>query len=329
MLNKISEGLIGENSPKLKKINSSDKDGFSNEYIMECNSKIGPIYSDTDSAYFIMEDLVGDNVEDAILCADSIAGLVNDSFQDFMKEAFFCQPNFDNLIKANREVVATSGIFRAKKKYILLVADMEGTRLDPKNPKALKSQGSDIKISSTPETIRGMLKDVTMKILTGIPYKEITNDIMEFRRNINHNENIRPLDYASITSVKNIDEYFEKWRRIEQTGMGNAKLPGNVRASLNHNLSIKLFGCEDTQAIFSGMKIKIVWLKPNEHKFNSMAFASETEVLPKWFTDNFEIDIRLTETKLVDQKLKNIFEPIGWVVPTLHTETVNKLLSFD
>ena len=73
----------------------------------------------------------------------------------------------------------------------------------------------------------------------------------------------------------------------------------------------------------------MVWLKENEHGFLNMAFNSDTEILPQWFNDNFEIDVRLTETKLVDKKLQNIFEPVGWVVPTEHTVKVNKLLSFE
>ena len=77
------------------------------------------------------------------------------------------------------------------------------------------------------------------------------------------------------------------------------------------------------------MKIKIVWLKDNEYGFTNMSFSSDLETLPKWFTDHFEVDIKLTEQKLVDQKLKNIFDPIGWDVPTEHTMTVNRLLSFD
>ena len=77
------------------------------------------------------------------------------------------------------------------------------------------------------------------------------------------------------------------------------------------------------------MKIKTVWLMPNDHGFISMAFSSETEELPQWFIDNFEIDSKTAELKLVDQKLKNIFDPIGWAVPTNHSIVVNKLLSFD
>jgi hypothetical protein len=152
---------------------------------------------------------------------------------------------------------------------------------------------------------------------------------MDFRRNLNDGPDICPLDYATVTSVKNLDEYYEKWLRIEKPGFGSAKLPNNVKSSINHNLCIEMFNLQDEQAIKSGDKIKIVWLKKNNHGFDSMAFGSDTEDLPDWFDTHFEIDVKLTEKKLVDQKLKNIFDPIGWEVPTEHTVTVHKLLNFD
>lgn len=331
MIEMAAKCLMGDEAPRVvKSVGRDEKTGEPiNVYTVDVPPDIGPIYSDTDSCYFVMKKLVGDNVEDAIECADAIVSQINDSFPEFMRSAFQCQPDFDSLIKAAREVVATAGIFRAKKKYILCCADVEGVRYDPDDPKALKTQGSDIKISSTPETIRELLKHVTMAILKGEPKSEIDDYIIKFRRNLNTNPDINPLDYATVTSVKNLDEYFMKWERIEKPGLGSAKLPANVRSSLNHNLSIKMFGDKDAQAIVSGMKIKIVWLKANEHGYANMAFSSDIDELPKWFKDNFEVDIKLTEQKLVDQKLKNIFDPIGWEVPTEHTMTVRKLLAFD
>ena len=330
MCETVATDLMGEDAPKMvKTIGRDEKTGDPiNVYTMAVPHGVGPIYSDTDSCYFVMENIVGNNIEDAIMCADAVVANVNGSFQGFMQKAFLCQPEFDDLIRCAREVVATAGIFRAKKKYMLHVADMEGNRLDPDDPKSLKTQGSDIKISSTPETIRALLKDVTMSILKGHDKKEIDDRIIEFRRNLNGNPEINPLDYATITSVKNLDEYFLKFERIELTGMGRVNLPMNVRSSINHNLCVTEFGDQDSQPIISGMKIKIVWLKPNERGFLSMAFSSDYDQLPKWFLDNFEIDVKLTEKKLVDQKLKNIFDPIGWEVPTEHTVVVNKLLDF-
>jgi hypothetical protein len=205
---------------------------------------------------------------------------------------------------------------------------MEGKRLDPADPKSLKSQGSDIKLSSTPETIRTLLKDVTMMILNGSERQLIDDYIINFRKNLHDNHNINPLDYATITSINNIDEYFIKWKTIEKPGLGKANLPANARSSINHNLCVEMFGDSDTRQIISGNKIKIVWLKPNDHGFLNMAFNSDTLNLPKWFTDNFSIDVKLTEKKLVDKKLENIFEPIGWSVPTVQTQLVAKLLDF-
>ncbi len=308
---------------------------FENEYVYDLmmkDPKIPHFFANDilvhNSCYFVMEKLVGDNIEEAIQCANAVAAAINDSFPPFLHDAFFCQPGFDDKIKVNREIVASAGIFSAKKKYILLAKDIEGTRIEIDNKKALKTQGSDIKISSTPEAIREMLKKVLIQILTNESKNKITNDIIEFRRNFN-NTDVEPLDYATTTSVKNLEEYYEKWLRIEKPGFGNANLPGNVRPSINHNLCLEMFGDQDTRPIISGSKIKIVWLKDNEHGFKSMAFSSDTEELPRWFTDNFKIDAKITETKLIDQKLKNIFEPIDWEIPTEHTVIVQKLLSFD
>lgn len=331
MIEKIAQILMGEGAPKvIKTITHDDKTSdLINVYTIDVPPRIGPIYSDTDSCYFVMDTLVGDSVDDAIECADAIAVGVNESFQGFMQTVFFCHPGFDDKIKAAREIVATSGIFRAKKKYILLCADIEGKRISPDDKKALKSQGSDIKISSTPETIRELLKKVTMMILTNVDYKEITNYVINFRRNLNTNTTLNPLDFATVTSVNNLEEYFEKWNRIEKIGLGKVNLPNNVRSSINHNSCVKLFNSIDDRELTSGTKIKIIWLTNNDHGFESMAFNSDTEELPSWFTQNFQVDLKTTEKKLVDQKLKNILDPVGLEVPTEKTLIVNKLLSFD
>lgn len=283
------------------------------------------------SCYFVMDKLTKDP-EEAVIVADALVDSINQSFPEFMTRAFFCQPEFNSLIRANREIVATAGIFRAKKKYVMLAYDMEGTRIQPDSPKALKTQGSDIKISSTPEMIRTMLKDVTMMVLKGENRQKIEDYIITFRRNLAniHNiEDLNILDFASVNSVKTLDEYYMKWERIEKPGMGRVKMPSQVRAAINHNVFIDAIGEKDTQPIRNGMKCKIVWLRPNEYEFTNMAFASETETLPKWFTDHFEVDLKMTEAKLVDHKLSMIFDPIGWQVPTFQSITVNRLVSFD
>lgn len=333
MINTAAIGLIGPNAPKIIKTISTDKKTGDpvNEYSIACPPKLGPIYSDTDSCYFVMDALTNDP-EEAVAVADALVDQINDSFPDFMAAAFFCQPDYNTLIKANREVVASSAIFRAKKKYVMLAYDMEGKRLGENNPKALKTQGSDIKISSTPEMIRTLLKDVTMMILKGEEKPKIDEYILEFRRNlknIGNLDDLNILDFASVNSIKTYDEYYMKWERIEKVGMGRVKMPGHIRAAINHNSFIELIKEENEQPIRNGQKCKVLWLAPNEYGFTNMAFSSETEVLPEWFKKNFEVNLAETEQKLVDHKLGMTFDPIGWQVPTVQTVKVGKLLSFD
>lgn len=332
MIETIAACLIADNPPKVKKhIEFDKKTGENvNTYTIDCPPGLGPIYSDTDSCYFSM-DLLVQSAEEAVLCADAVADQVNESFPSFMMEAFLCQPQFSDKIRAAREMVAVSGIFRAKKKYMMYVHDMEGTRIPPDSPKALKTQGSDIKISSTPEMIRGMLKDVTMMILKGVDKKEIDDYIIKFRANLTNVENndLNILEFATVTSVRTYDEYATKWERIEKPGLGRVTMPANVRAAVNYNHFIKMKDLTDERAIMAGDKIKMLWLEENEWGFTNFAFSSDVDELPKWFHDNFKVDIKSTEQKLIDQKLGNIFDPIGWQVPTLKTQLMNKLLSFD
>ena len=331
MINNIAKGLIGDNSPTIvKEVKHTIKKGvekIENEYTIACPPNLGPIYGDTDSCYFVMDDLVSD-LDSAVACADAIVDQINEAFPAFMKEAFMCQPDFSDLIRANREIVAWSGILRAKKKYMMYVADLEGRKIDRDDPKALKTMGSDIKLSSTPEAIRELLKDVTMSILKGVEKPVIDDKIMVFRRNLHNNPDINPLEYATVSSVKTLEASYFKWERIEHAGMGKVKLHSNARATINHNHYIKTIGEKETQPINDGQKIKIVWLKDNELGFTNIAFSSETDELPPWFLKAFEIDVKLTELKLIDQKIKNIFDPCGWSVPTEHTVVVGKLLEF-
>lgn len=349
MINTAAQALIGENAPKIQKTvtqvtakkqksgtgNGGTSvmlgEGVQNEYDIACPPKLGPIYSDTDSCYFVMDKLVADG-EEAVGVADAVVDQINSTFPSFMTAAFFCQPDFNGLIRANREVVASSGIFRAKKKYVMLAYDMEGKRLAPDDPKALKTQGSDIKLSSTPEMIRKMLKDVTLMVLQHENKQKIDDYILEFRRNLKNianNTGMNILEFASVNSIKTLDEYFMKWERIEKPGLGRVTIPSHVRAAINHNAFIEAIGEKNTQPIRNGQKCKVLWLRQNEFEFTNMAFNSDTEELPPWFNQYFEVDLKETESKLIDHKLSLIFDPIGWQVPTEQTVKVSKLLTFD
>ena len=299
-----------------------------NEYTIELNGTSGIVYGDTDSCYFTMEGLVN-NIDEGIELANGIADYVNSTFDNFMKTSFNCQDDYLGLIKVAREIVAHSGIFQAKKKYMLALADKEGKRVNRGDDDELKTMGSDIKLSSTPDIIKEFLKKIVMSILYDVPKEDINQMVIDFRNSLHCNDSINPLDIATIMNVKELDEYQMKWELIEQTGKGKVTIPAHVRAAINFNHFIKKNQFHFEQELISGNKVKVVWLKENPYNFNAIAFSSDEERFPEWFNQYFEPDIDLLEQKLVDQKLDNIFVALNWMVPTQQSMLMSSLLDID
>jgi DNA polymerase elongation subunit (family B) len=341
MANNITASLcdLDDDPPKMVKtvntITKKKRTGeietkIENEYKMDLKGGPGVIYGDTDSSYFTMKGLVA-NEQEAIDLSDAVTAETNSQFPEFMRKAFNCQPGFDDLIKANRELVCRTGILQAKKKYMMAMVDKEGERFKSGDEGELKTMGSDIKLSSTPGMIKKMLKEVVMLILNKADKDAIDKVILEFRTSLNQGsaEAVNPLDLCSIVSVNKLDEYVFKWEHVEKMGRGKVTLPANVRSTINHNWMLERLELKDAVPIKAGQKIKILWLMQNDYGFTSIAFSSETEQLPKWFNERFEVDTAAMEQKLVDQKLQNIFDALGWSVPTFQNELVKTLLSFD
>lgn len=351
MINTVASTLNELNPPKvvksfdIRKYKDSktgtdgehDRRWGANYYDITIPQGLGPIYGDTDSVYFTMAGVVS-NEDDAIAVADSIADAVNASFPEFMRSSFNCNAGYDSLIKANRELVCRSGILQAKKKYMMKVIDKEGKRVEAGSDDELKTMGSDIRVSSTPELIREMLKEVVMLILEKRPKSEVDKVIISFRESISKKglTDINPLDICSVVSVNKMEQYetlIEGHARLaelsDRAPMKKLTIPLNIRATRAYNSCEKLFNLTDFKRIDSGNKIKILWLKPNEHEFTAMAFPSDFDELPQWFLDNFEVDTKEMELKLVDQKLQLIFDAIAWEVPTFQSQLTNALLQFD
>jgi DNA polymerase elongation subunit (family B) len=326
MLETITEQLNGKYY-KLTKTITVGKDGDNeNVYTIDAPAGSRPVMSDTDSCYFVMDALVNDS-ESAVELADAIVDFVNSEFPRFMQEYFNTQPEFSNHVRAVREIVAKTGIIRAKKNYIFAVINNEGDKY-PDDAPYIKLQGGDLKVSSTPEVIRTFLREITLKILAGTSKAEISADVLKFREQLKGAAGEKPLDFATVTSVKTLDEQTAKWERTEKLGLGRANLPGHIRAAINHNQALVQYAPTEAP-IKGGSKVKVLWLKENEHDFKSMAFPSEMEILPTWFDKHFAVDIAITEQKLVDEKVGNTFDPIGWEVPTLKSTKFGSLVSFD
>jgi DNA polymerase elongation subunit (family B) len=283
------------------------------------------IYGDTDSCYF---RTMASNKEEAIAVADETARQANETFPAFMRSAFNCQPSYDGLIKAGREVVAIRGLFQAKKKYILRVIDLEGMATDK-----LKTQGSEIKKADTPKVIQQFLKDLMALLLDGKDYSAIEAFINERRRTLTGiNSDVFSLGVSKQTN--NLDAFWAAWLRSGKPEAGKVlmgekaqAIPGHIRAAINYNELVKRFE-EGGKLIKSGDKVLIFYLKPNLENIKALAFPSETYEFPTWFTENFTVDRMLTEEKMIDNKLEGIFSALGWEIPTHQGALAKKILRF-
>ncbi len=325
------QSIIKSNIKKIKQL-----DNFNDEYVYDIimEDSIYPFFFANNilvhnSCYASLENLVSKK-EDAIKIADEIVNEVNNNFSSFMKNAFLCNSGYDNLIYAKREVVAESSIFQAKKKYMLYVVNLEGKNLEREDKKSFKTMGSDIKTSTTPEYIKQFLKKITLDILYGVDQKIIENFIIEFRSkfNMSLNDSLNPLSIATQGSAKVLEDYYQRWSRLEKKGLGKVSLPGHIRASINYNECLKSFNDKESQPITSGSKIKLVYLKKNDYNFKSLAFPADTIKFPSWFNEYFQVDMKIMEEKLIDNKLSNIFDALEWSVPTAQSQFNNSIFVF-
>src|SRR5690606_7293438 len=100
--------------------------------------------------------------EDYVGLYDHIGDQVSDTFPDFLLEKFNVPKSKSaGVVKAGREIVASTGLFIKKKRYAAMVYDKEGIRQDVKGkPGKLKAMGLDLRRSDTPKFIQNFLKDL-------------------------------------------------------------------------------------------------------------------------------------------------------------------------
>ena len=143
------------------------------------------IYSDTDSCYFLTH---ASNLEEAIAVGRAIEKAVNKSFPYFCREAFFCTEQFDNLISAELDVIASKSIFIKKKYYVMQLEYAENSYTDK-----IKLMGVQIKKTTIPKEIAEKLAQYVQQLLKGRDWSSIASDIVEYKEYI--------IDDAPVTLV--------------------------------------------------------------------------------------------------------------------------------
>ena len=298
------------------------------------------VYGDTDSVYFSAYSMVKEDVksgrlpwdkEAVIELYDNVANEVNKSFPAFMKKATNVPIKNGEIIVGGREMVASKGLFITKKRYAVLIYDLEGHRQDVDNPGKLKAMGLDLKRSDTPEFVQNFLSKILIEILTGKDKKEILSGIQEFKRKFGERpgwEKGTPKRVNNLTKyVDELERYSKHTARVgHMNGNGKVKkpaLPGHVRASINWNKMREAYRDLYSLPIMDGQKVIVCKLKSNPMNYTSIAYPIDELNIPKWFKE-LPFDHDEMEKTIIDQKVSNLMSGLGWDL-----ESTKKSVVFD
>jgi len=280
-----------------------------NEYlnrILKTDGEDYVIASDTDSIYLNMGPLVETVYEGREKTDESVVTFLNKvsemELEPYIESSYQELADYvnayDQKMFMKRENIASSGIWTAKKRYILNVWDSEGVRY--KEPK-LKIMGLEAVKSSTPMPCRTAIKQALKIMVTGTE-EELISFIDTFR---NEFDSLPPEDIAFPRSVNGL-------RKFKASGTVYSKgTPLHVRGTLLYNFHIAKNNLEYKYPIVQeGEKIKYLYLRvPNKINENVISFLN---TFPKELGLEGQIDRDAQFKKSFLDPLQIITKVIGW-----------------
>ena len=325
---------IGQSTTLTGRIIAKHMDAHVNEAITGSYDHVGEavIYGDTDSVYFtawpaIKEEVAAGRMEwNKDICVqlyDTIADSVNESFPGFMERACHCPRDMGSIIKGGREMVASKGLFIKKKRYAVLIYDLEGSRKDTHgSPGKVKAMGLDLKRSDTPKVVQEFLSEILLDVLTGAEKEQIYDKVRAFKILFAD----RPAwEKGTPKRVNNLTKY-----SAEETRLGKANMPGHVRAAMNWNNLKRMHGDNYSMSIIDGMKTIVCKLKDNPLGYTSVGYPTDESHIPTWFKE-LPFDDDKMEMGIVNQKVENLLGVLEWDIPgkTDIKTTFDALFSWD
>ena len=327
---------IGQSTTLTGRIIAKHMDAHVNEAITGEYNHVGEaiIYGDTDSVYFsawpaLKEEVAAGRMEwNREICVqlyDTIADSVNESFPGFMERACHVPRDMGTIIKGGREMVASKGLFIKKKRYAVLIYDLENNRLDTHGkPGKVKAMGLDLKRSDTPKVVQNFLSEILLEVLTGTG--DVKQKVIDKVRNFKLLFTERPAwEKGTPKRVNNLTKY-----TAEEVRLGKANMPGHVRAAMNWNTLKRMHGDNYSIAIVDGMKTVVCKLKDNPLGYTSVGYPTDGTHIPQWFKD-LPFDQNSMEMGIVDQKVENLLGVLEWQIAdsTDIKTTFDALFSFE
>ena len=264
------------------------------------------IASDTDSIYLNLGPLVETVYKGRETTDKSIVSFLNkvcevelEKYITSSYEALATYVNaYEQKMVMKRENIASSGIWTAKKRYMLNVWDSEGVRYD--EPK-LKMMGIEAVKSSTPAPCRTAIKDAINIMMNGTE-KDLLDFVSTFR---NKFDTLPPEDIAFPRSVNGLRKY-----KASSTVYSKGT-PLHVRGTLLYNFHISKNKLEYKYPLVQeGEKIKYLHLRrPNKINENVISFLN---TFPREIGLEGQIDRDTQFEKSFLLPLQIITSVIGW-----------------
>lgn len=289
------------------------------------------IYGDTDSVYvdytpFLKKFKVkDDNLINAIniFNKQKVEPFIEKFCKKFSTEYINNEINWYHL---KREAISKTGVWTDKKRYALMVLDMEYNVY--KEPK-LKVTGMDTVRSTTPKYCRDNIEKIIIMILNEAKKTDVISVV---RGNHKEFKSQKVEDIATTTGLKDIEKNQEDVNEL----MDSTKLqelfdaidssksndsityskgcPMHVRAGiLYNNLILKNKLETKYDLIYSGDKIKYIYISPKNNTIpteNVIGFPSGD--IPKEFDLHQYIDYETQFEKSFMSPIQTISEAIGW-----------------
>ena len=274
--------------------------------ILKTEKKDYVIASDTDSIYLNLGDLVEKIYKGREATDSSIVSFLNKvcemELEKYISSSYEALATYVNAYEQKmimkRENIASTGIWTAKKRYMLNVWDSEGVRYhEPK----LKMMGIEAVKSSTPMPCRNAIKDA-IKIMMDGTEDDLVSYIDTFRQTF---ENLPPEDIAFPRSVNGLRKY------KASTTVYTKGTPLHVRGTLLYNFHIEKKKLEYKYPLVQeGEKIKYLHLRrPNKINENVISFLN---TFPTELGLEGQIDRDAQFKKSFLDPLQIITSVIGW-----------------
>ena len=290
------------------------------------------VYSDTDSNYF--------DLDDALKMFQKVKPeATRQDKADFLDK--FCQkiesdclsPLFDRVaeeingvrsapLHMDREAIAVPnektghcGMWIAKKRYYLLLDDMEGFRYTANNGEPHeKIMGLFSVTSSCPEFVKPWFNKV-LHDLAAEGVEKARKTIAEFKE-LFFSKPISEISFQK--GVSDIEKFLDpetnlpwdgEWLDASSGKTRNGGCPINAKAAIYHNYLIdELKLGKKYQKIKSGDKMKYAYLKENPKRWNVIGFLDD---IPEEFNMKGYVDIQTHYEKIFYKPVEDVFKACG------------------